>query len=660
MITGNYYPLTPFIIHFIIIKVDCKVLDSINDPSDIKSLSLPELDALAKEIREYIIEVVSKNGGHIASSLGVVELTLALHYVFNTPEDKIIWDVGHQSYAHKIITGRREAFKKMRTLGGISGFPKRDESIFDVYTTGHSSTSLSLALGEATGRDIRKEKYDVLAVIGDGSIGGGMAFEAMNQIGHLKSNVIIILNDNEHFISRNVGALSHYLMKMITASFYNRLRKRSYEMIKKIPRYGNSIFDALYKFEGSLKGVFIPGIFFEELGLRYFGPINGHDIGHMIKILSRLKSINSGPRILHVLTKKGKGYAPAEKDPALFHGIGPFDVKTGAPKKKSGMSFSDVAGKTLAEISKNDRRIIAITAAMKLGTGLNEFEKKSPDRLFDVGMAEQHAITFAAALASKGLRPFVSMYSSFLQRAVDQLIHDVGIMNLPVRILIDRAGIVGDDGETHHGLFDISLIKNIPNFIFLAPSNGTELRDMIHFASRYDGGPVAIRYPRGYAGNDELDFGVYNNFEPGRAVILSEGRDIAILALGDMLGTAIKLQEKLSAENIECSIVNIKSIKPLDIRCIEYAIEGTEMFITIENGVISGGIGEYILSNIKRTLTNRFLFPAGFPDQFVTQGKTDELFKKYGMDADSLFSKIMDSTASLRQKSKNAALNKKK
>ncbi|MCU0820875.1 MAG: 1-deoxy-D-xylulose-5-phosphate synthase [Spirochaetes bacterium] len=634
------------------------MLDSINNVSDIRGLSVPELDDLAKEIRDYIIEVVSKNGGHIAPSLGVVELTLALHYVFNTPEDKIIWDVGHQVYAHKIITGRREAFKKMRTLGGISGFPKRDESVFDVYNTGHSSTSLSLALGEATGRDIRKEKYDVVAVIGDGSIGGGMAFEALNQIGHMKSNVIIILNDNEHFISRNVGALSSYLMKMITASFYNRLRKRSYEMIKRIPRYGNSIYDALYKFEGSLKGVFIPGILFEELGIRYFGPINGHDIGHMIKILSRIKSINSGPRILHVLTKKGKGYAPAEKDPALFHGIGPFDIKSGLPKKKNGMSFSEVAGRTLAEISKNDRRIIAITAAMKLGTGLNEFEKKSPDRLFDVGMAEQHAITFAGALASKGLRPFISIYSSFLQRAVDQLIHDVGIMSLPVRILIDRAGVVGDDGETHHGLFDISIIKNIPNFIFLAPSNGTELRDMIYFASHYDRGPVAIRYPRGSAGDDALDFSVHNSFEPGRAIILSEGKDIAILALGDMLDTAKKLQVKLYAENIESTVVNLQSIKPLDIRCIEYAIEGSEFFITLENGVISGGVGEYILSNIKRTLKDRLLFPAGFPDQFVTHGKADELFKRYGIDADSLFIKITDSIAALHRSSRYTALNK--
>jgi 1-deoxy-D-xylulose-5-phosphate synthase len=634
------------------------MLDSINNVSDIRGLSLPELDILAKEIREYIIEVISRNGGHIAPSLGVVELTLALHYVFNTPEDKIIWDVGHQSYAHKIITGRREAFKKMRTLGGISGFSKKDESIFDIYTTGHSSTSLSLALGEAVGRDIKKEKYDVVAVIGDGSIGGGMAFEALNQIGHLKSNVIIILNDNEHFISRNVGALSNYLMRMITTSFYNRLRKRSYDMIKKIPRYGNSIYDSLYKFEGSLKGVFIPGILFEELGLRYFGPINGHDTGLLIKMLSRLKSINSGPRILHVLTKKGKGYGPAEKDPALFHGIGPFDIKTGVPEKKNGMSFSDVAGRTLAEISKNDKKIIAITAAMKLGTGLSEFEKKSPDRLFDVGMAEQHAITFAGALASKGLKPFVSIYSTFLQRAIDQLIHDIGIMNLPVRILIDRAGIVGDDGETHHGLFDISIIKNIPNFIFLAPSNGAELRDMIYFASQYDLGPVAIRYPRGNAGNDDLNFGTHNSFVPGRATILSEGRDIAILALGEMLGTAKKLQKKLSGENIECSVVNLQSIKPLDIRCIEYAIEGSEFFITLENGVVSGGVGEYILSNIKRTLKNRFLFPVGFPDQFITHGKTDELFKKYGIDADSIFSKIMDSVTNLRLNNKFTASNK--
>ncbi len=481
-----------------------------------------------------------------------------------------------------------------------------------------------------------------------------MAFEALNQIGHLKSNVIIILNDNEHFISRNVGALSSSLMKMITASFYNRLRKRSYEMIKKIPRYGNTIYDFFYKIEGTLKSVFIPGIFFEELGIRYFGPINGHDIGLLNNILSRIKSINNGPRILHVITKKGKGYTPAEKNPAKFHGIGPFDIRSGLSKKKKKLSFSRVVGKTLAELSKNDKKILAITAAMKLGTGLNEFEKKAPGRCFDVGMAEQHAITFACALAAKGFKPFVSIYSSFLQRSVDQLIHDVGIMNLPVRLLIDRAGIVGEDGETHHGLYDIGILRNIPNFIILAPSNGNELRDMLYFAAKYNDGPIAIRYPRGGAFVDSCSFEKCNAFEPGRSQILYEGKDIAILALGDMLKKACELSDLLKKENIECSVVNLLSIKPLDLRCIEYIIEGSDHFITMENSALAGGVGEYILSNIKSSLRQKLLFPVGFPDQFVTHGTMDELFKKYGIDADSLCTKIVNS---IKKKPNNSPVN---
>ncbi len=617
------------------------MLERINNVSDIRYLDFEELEELAEDIRKYIVDVVSTNGGHIAPSLGVVDLTVALHYVFKTPKDKIIWDVGHQTYAHKIITDRKDAFKTIRTFGGLSGFPKRSESPFDVYDTGHSSTSLSLALGEAVGRDIKKEKYDVVAVIGDGSIAGGMAFEALNQIGHLERNVIIILNDNEHFICRNVGALSRSLMKMITTSLYNRLRKRSYELIKKIPRYGDNIYDFFYKIEGSLKGVFIPGIFFEELGIRYFGPVNGHDIPLLTNILSRLKHINSGPRILHVITKKGKGYAPAEKNPAIFHGIGPFDKKTGIPRSKKVISFSEVAGKTLADISKNDKNVIAITAAMKLGTGLCEFEKKAPDRLFDVGMAEQHALTFAAALASKGLRPFVSVYSTFLQRAIDQLIHDIGIMNLPVRLLIDRAGIVGDDGETHHGLFDISIIKNIPNFVFLAPSNGLELRDMLYFASKYDDGPIAIRYPRGSANSARLRFNGANNFELGKSQVLTEGKDIAILALGDMVDVALELHDLLKEEQVESSVVNLLSIKPLDLEGIEKVTDETAFFITMENGVISGGVGEYIISKIKGNLRGKFLFSVGFPDEFITHGKTGDLFKKYSMDAGSLCGRIV-------------------
>ncbi len=625
------------------------LLEKIHKPSDLKKLSVSELNELAGEIREYIIDVVSAKGGHIASSLGVVDLTLALHYVFNTPKDKLIWDVGHQCYTHKIITGRRDNFKTLRTLKGLSGFPKPNESVYDTYCTGHSSTSLSLAIGEAVANEILNKKIKVVAVIGDGSIGGGMAFEALNQIGHLKKDVIIILNDNEHSISKNVGALSHYLMKMITDPLYNRMRKRSFEWIKKIPRYGRRISGFFIKLEEILKGVITPGIFFEELGIRYFGPVDGHDIGSLIEILSRIRKINAGPKILHVITKKGKGYEPAEKDPPRFHGIGPFDKKTGIPVCNDQLSFSEVIGKTLAHISTIDKKVVAITAAMKLGTGLSEFEKVAGDRLFDVGIAEQHAVTFAGALASNGLKPFISIYSTFLQRAIDQLIHDIGIMKMPIRLLIDRAGIVGDDGETHHGLFDISIIKNIPNFIFLAPSSGEELRDMLYYALTYDRGPIAIRYPRGKTNSRNLKFDRSNRFIPGKIKQLTGGKDIAIFALGDMVDTALKLHKLLQDKKIAGSVINLLSIKPLDVNGIEKIIKNTNYYITIENGMISGGIGEYILSKIQAPLRERCLFSAGFPDEFVGHGKNEELFKKYDIDAGALSLRIAKKIGTVRK-----------
>ncbi|HQP47841.1 MAG TPA: 1-deoxy-D-xylulose-5-phosphate synthase [Spirochaetota bacterium] len=617
------------------------LLDSIRTVADLRKLEQAELDQLNDEIRNYIIDVVSERGGHLASSLGVVELTSALHYVFNTPRDKIIWDVGHQSYAHKIITGRKEEFKTLRKFHGLSGFPKRSESVYDAFNTGHSSTSLSLALGEAVGRDLKNEKYKVIAVIGDGSLTGGMAFEALNQIGHLKNDLIIILNDNEHSISKNVGALSEYLMRLITGTLYNRLRKGSFEIIKKIPRYGNSLYDFINRAQTGVKGILVPGHFFEELGIRYFGPVDGHNTPLLIDILSRIRDINSGPKLLHVITKKGKGYGPAEKNPSRFHGIGPFNRKTGRTAGSSRLSYSEITGRTLADISKKDKKVIAITAAMKLGTGLYEFEKKAPRRFFDVGIAEQHAVTFAAAVASKGFKPFVSIYSTFLQRAVDQIIHDVAIMKLPVRLLIDRAGIVGDDGETHHGLFDVSIIRNIPNFMFLAPSNGEELRDMLYFAAGYNEGPIAIRYSRGSIGEGDMDISRPELFVPGRVQKIRNGRDVAIFALGDMVDSAINLHRLLGEEGIKASVVNILSIKPLDVSGIQKIIRNVPGFITMENGVLSGGIGEYILSAIDKESRSRFLFSAGFPDVFITHGKPEELFRKYSLDPESLRDRIL-------------------
>ncbi len=616
------------------------LLESIRTVSDLRKLDSGELAILAQEIRDYIVDVVSVNGGHLASSLGVVELTIAIHRAFKTPADRVIWDVGHQTYAHKILTGRFDEFKTIRKFKGISGFPKRSESPFDVYNTGHSSTSLSLALGEAVGRDLSGEKYKVVAVIGDGSLTGGMAFEALNQIGHLKNDLIIILNDNEHSISRNVGALPAYLMKMITGNLYNRLRKRSYEIIKKIPRYGNRLYDFLYNLEARLKGILVPGYIFEEMGIRYFGPVDGHNVDLLVEILNRLREINTGPKILHVITRKGKGYRHAENDPARFHGIGPFNRESGVSRNDSGISYSEIIGRTLAEISRKDKKLIAVTAAMKLGTGLYEFEKKSPDRFYDVGIAEQHAVTFASALASKGFKPFVSIYSTFLQRAVDQIIHDTAIMNLPVRFLIDRAGIVGSDGETHHGLFDIALLKSVPNMMILAPADGAELRDMIHFAAKYDKGPMAIRYPRGGMPPGMKLPDARKNFVPGKIGVISRGKDIAILALGDMVQTATQLAELLSAGGISPGIINIRSIKPLDIGGIEKEIVKTRFFITLENACITGGVGEYIVSSIERTLRNKCLFSAGFPDRFITHGSNAELFRFYGLDPESLYNSI--------------------
>ncbi|MCU0847836.1 MAG: 1-deoxy-D-xylulose-5-phosphate synthase [Spirochaetes bacterium] len=608
---------------------------------DLKRLGIKELEILSSEVRDLIIDVIAKNGGHLASSLGVVELTVALHYVFNTPEDRLIWDVGHQCYAHKILTGRRSEFKNIRKYGGISGFPKTNESRFDTFCVGHSSTSLSLALGSAVGRDFAKKKNRVVAIIGDGSLTGGMAFEALNHIGHLKKDLIIILNDNEHSISKNVGALSEYLTRMISGTLYNRFRSSSMEFVKRIPRFGESIFLFLTRFFESFKGMIIPGQLFEDMGIRYFGPVDGHNLGSLIDLLKNVKEINSGPRLIHVITKKGKGYLPAELNPAKFHGIGPFDRSTGIPKGNSNLaSYSEIAGKTLAHIAKSDKRIVAITAAMKLGTGLYEFEKRISGRFFDVGIAEQHSITFAAALASSGMKPFVSIYSTFLQRAVDQLIHDVALMNLPVRLLIDRSGIVGDDGETHHGLFDISIIKSIPNFTILAPMNGSELRDMIYYAAGHDSGPIAIRYPRGRVGIEGFSVEEKNHFVPGMIKVMKSGTDVAILAAGDMVQTALNAASILKRKKISAAVVNLMTLKPMDIHGIEKVIRRCGNFITLENGTVTGGIGEQIASLISPELRPGLLFLGGFPDRFIQHGDNSMLFRIHGIDEESITERI--------------------
>ncbi|HPS86069.1 MAG TPA: 1-deoxy-D-xylulose-5-phosphate synthase [Spirochaetota bacterium] len=617
------------------------LLNKINSPKDLKKLSIEEMNQLAEEVRCYMLDVISESGGHLASSLGVVELTIALHYVFNTPVDKIIWDVGHQTYSHKILTGRREEFKNIRRYGGISGFPKRNESPYDPYNVGHSSTSISLAVGEAVGRDLSGKKYKVVAVIGDGSLTGGMAFEALNHIGHIGNDVIIILNDNEHSISENVGALSTYLTEMISRSFYNRFRKKSMKMIKSIPWLGDYIFTFMFRVFSSFKSFIIPGQLFENLGVRYFGPVDGHNIMKLIEILDRVKDINSGPKIVHVITKKGKGFVPAECDPCSFHGTGPFDRCSGERMSKDGgESYSSIAGRTLAVIARKDEKVVAVTAAMKEGTGLTEFEKVAPSRIFDVGIAEQHAITFSSALASTGLIPFVPIYSTFLQRGYDQLIHDTATMKLPVRFLIDRAGVVGDDGETHHGLFDISMIRSIPEFEFYAPSNGEELRDLIYYAWKHSSGPVAIRYPRGTSHTDKLNVKEHGEFIPGKLRILTKGNDAAILALGDMVQVALETEAILREKGFAVTVVNILSIKPLDITGIEKVIKRCGKFITLENGFISGGIGEYIYSRIDSSLCARRLFNGGFPEKFISHGTVNELFSENRLDPQSIAVRI--------------------
>ena len=616
------------------------LLEHINSVRDLRKLPVRELDVLAAELRERIIDTISRNGGHLASSLGVVELTVALHYVFNTPRDKIIWDVGHQCYAHKILTGRRDQFDTIRQYRGLSGFPKMHESEFDTFDTGHSSTSLSLACGAAIGRDLSRKKHKVVAIIGDGSLTGGMAFEAINHIGHIKNDLIIILNDNEHSISENVGAFSQYLTRIRAGHFYNQIRNVTMDIVKRIPRIGEPLFNFIHRFFGSFRKMFIPGQFFEDMGVRYFGPIDGHDIPQLIEILERVKQIPVGPKLIHVITQKGKGYFPAEKNPARFHGIGPFDRSTGISRGPKPLSYSEIAGRTLAHLARKDGSIVAITAAMKLGTGLYEFEKESPGRFFDVGIAEQHAITFAGALTASGIRPFVSIYSTFIQRAIDQLIHDIGVMNMPIRLLIDRAGIVGQDGETHHGLFDIAIIKNIPNFVILAPSSGEELRDMIHFAAKYDRGPLVIRYPRGGADPNGFSVDAHRKFTLGKISRLAPGGDVAIFTFGDMVPIAFQVRDILHEEGIRAGIVNLLSLKPLDVPGIERVLKGSRCGIVLENGVISGGVGEYLVSSVSADLRCKILFCAGFPDRFIPHGSIQELLRENGIDAKSIARRI--------------------
>ena len=610
------------------------ILDKIKSPDDLKKLSIDKLNYLADEVRDLMIKTVSKTGGHLASSLGAVESTIALYRVFSPPKDKIIWDVGHQAYAHKILTGRAKKFKTLRQLNGISGFLKIKESKYDIFGAGHSSTSISAAFGFAKARDIKKEKNYIVAVIGDASLANGMALEAINNIGHDKTDILIYVIDNEMSISPTVGALSEYLNKIITGNFYNRLRDITKAVLDKIPKIGGPFGSVIKHFEEAVKGIFSPGIIFEELGFKFFGPINGHNIKLIIDTLEKIKDIK-GPKILHVYTKKGKGYLPAEKNPTLFHGIGPFDIETGNPiKTDNSPTYSKVFSQMLVRQAKRNEKLIAIVAAMVEGTNLSEFKEKFPDRFFDVGIAEEHAVTFAGGLAANGYKPFICIYSTFLQRGLDQIIHDISLQNLPVVFVMDRAGIVGEDGATHHGIFDIVFMKMIPNMIVITPSDGNELKRAIITASGYKKGPVSIRFPRGKAYFYKREDKLLLPFAIGKGRLLKKGNDLTIVNLGHLLKNVLNaVMEIEKNKKIRIEIIDARFAKPVDKNLILKSIIKTGKVITVEEGIIEGGFGHSVNAIIKNAgLKGIKTINLGIDDEFVEHGTVEELRAQCGLD----------------------------
>ncbi len=609
------------------------ILNNITNPKDLKKLNYEDKKELAEEIRSYIIDVVSKNGGHLASNLGVVELTIALHSIFDTPKDKIIWDVGHQTYVHKILTGRKNQMKTLRRLDGISGFPKTTESEYDCFNTGHSSTSISAALGMARARDILNENYKVIAVIGDGALTGGMAEEALNDAGASKSNIIVVLNDNEMSISKNVGGISLLLGKMRTKNVYTKANEKVRIRMGNIPKVGNKIVKLTSRIKNSIKQIFISKMYFEDIGYTYLGPVDGNDIEAVEEILEQSKKCK-GPVLVHVVTKKGKGYKLAEKNPSKFHGTAPFDKKTGEVLKAKSKDYSKVFGEKLVEIAKNDNRIVAITAAMADGTGLSEFKKKYPKRFFDVGIAEQHAIGMAAGMAKSGLIPVVPIYSSFYQRAYDQVIHDVCMQNLHVIMCADRAGIVGNDGETHQGLLDMASFSIVPNMTIMAPKDFKELEQMIDFAVNFNG-PILIRYPRG--GEGKVKFKCNEKIVLGESELLKEGSDVTIIAIGKMVEKAVEVADEFSKIGVNAEIINARFLKPFDENKIIESIEKTKNVITIEDGLIKGGLATTVNELIaKNGIIDVNIKNCGYDDEFVKQGSVQELEQINGLDCNSI------------------------
>ena len=614
------------------------LLDRIERENDVKKLKTGELEELAAEIRQFLIEKISMTGGHLASNLGVVELTIAMHRVFQLPEDKMIWDVGHQSYTHKILTGRRAGFDDLRKYGGMSGFPKRKESACDAFDTGHSSTSISAGLGYVQARDLLGEDYSVISVIGDGAMTGGMAYEALNNAAQIKTNFIIILNDNEMSISENVGGMSDYLARLRTADLYTGLKKGVTNTLHRIPVAGDYIIEQIRRTKNSIKQLVVPGMLFEDMGITYLGPIPGHDISLLCRALREAKKVE-GPVLLHVLTRKGRGYEPAEQEPARFHGTGPFDIKTGKPvseKKKD--TYTDVFSKVICDIGKRDPRVAVITAAMADGTGLSEFRRRFPARFFDVGIAEGHAVTFAAGLAAGGIKPVFAVYSSFLQRGYDQIIHDVGLQNLPVVFAVDRAGLVGSDGETHQGIFDLSYLGSIPNMTVMSPKNRWELADMLRFAVDYEG-PIAVRYPRGTAYDGCEEFRAPIRY--GKSEVIYEEESIAIVSVGHMFEEALETRRLIKETGYNCSLVNARFVKPIDREMIEELAKRHSLIVTIEENILCGGFGEQVAQYVSANSLPVKVLNLALPDDYIEHGSVDVLRREVLLDAPSMMKRIV-------------------
>lgn len=612
------------------------LLDSIKGVNDIKNVNPSDYPELAREIREFLIEKISRTGGHLGSNLGAVELTMALHLFLNLPEDKLIWDVGHQSYTHKLLTGRRDGFETLRKFGGMSGFPKRKESDCDCFDTGHSSTSISAGLGLVKARDIQGGTNTVVSVIGDGSLTGGMAYEALNNAAKLETNFIIILNDNNMSISENVGGVSKYLNNVRTANAYLDIKEGVYNTLKEMPK-GDKVVEGIRKAKSSFKQLVVPGMFFEDMGITYLGPVDGHNVSAMLRAFHEAKRTRNAV-IVHVITQKGKGFAPAERHPARFHGAEPFDIETGVPSKpRTTANYTDIFSTVMTKLGARDEKVVAITAAMPDGTGLKRFRNMYPDRFFDVGIAEEHAVTFAAGLAAGGLKPVVAIYSSFLQRAYDQILHDVCIQNLPVVFAIDRAGLVGSDGETHQGIFDLSFLSSIPGMRIMAPKNKWELSDMMKFAIAF-GGPIAIRYPRGeaYAGLKEFRAPV----SMGKAELLYAEGDVCLLAVGSMVKTAEEVKALLNASGCKCSIINARFVKPIDLNAVEWAARNHRLVVAMEENVASGGYGEKVREAMDNLETDAGFMQVAIPDEYIEHGNVELLKQEIGIDAVSIADKI--------------------